>query len=543
MWFLEHRRSALTLGGALPVLAARWLLQSTFARVGGQLCRSLLCLLAITLLVPAAAQSKVQLPAIFSDNMVLQRLHPVAVWGTAAAGERVVVQLAGQSVSTAADHSGRWRVVLKELPAGGPYELKAGGTNLLTIHNVLIGDVWLCAGQSNMGITVAQSNNGDKAVARSNNSAIRLFKVGQSIAFAPEADLTGAWAVCSPATVGSFSAVGYYFGSELAHEVGVPIGLIDCSYGGYPIDAWLSRSALEPLSTYAYDLAKWDLVLARYPIKQKDYAEQASQWKSWANTLKRFGLHPSRPPKPPYPPSMLGRPTSIFNAMVAPLIPFSLRGVIWNQGEGDVGKASRYGVLFPALISDWRARWGQAVLPFYFVQLHNYLGRAAQMQRSLIAELRESQQAALSLPHTGMAVAIDLGGTDNSIHYLNKSEVGGRLAAAVLAEEYGHKLASSGPTFLSATVEGATIRIRYQHCDGGLRTRDGQPLRGFAIAGADKRFVWADAVVDRNCVIVSSPRVKNPVAVRYAWADNPDCNLINGALLPAAPFKTDAGSR
>lgn len=389
-----------------------------------------------------------------------------------------------------------------------------------------------------MGLPVEAANDAAQEIARATNKLIRLFKVAELIASEPGSDTVGHWSVCAPQTVGKFSAAGYFFGREVNKALNVPIGLIDCTFGGTPIDAWISRPCLERFPNCKKELERWDKIVRHYPQDKRDYAEKLIEWREKARENAAAGKKPPAPPQPLLPLDKMGRPASLFNGMIAPVAPFAIKGVIWNQGEADVGLTAKYLLLFPVLIADWRAHWLEGDFPFYYVQLHNYMDRQAQPKESKLAELREAQKSALTLPHTGMVVAIDLGGKDNSIHYLNKQEVGHRLASAVLSSEYGQKVVAFGPTYESATVEGNKIRVRFKHAEGGLTAKEGQPLTGFAIAGPDHRFVWANATIDGDSVLVSSPQFDRPVAVRYAWANNPECNLINSAGLPAAPFRS-----
>ncbi len=369
---------------------------------------SRLFLLLALLLAPLSARADVKLPNLLSDNMVLQRGKPVAIWGKAAAGEKVSVKFAGQALSTIADKNGDWTVTLSPLAVGKPQDLNVSASNQITLHNVLVGDIWLCSGQSNMGITVAQADNAKSAIASANNSSIRLFRVGQLIASEPGRDTKGSWSVCSPQSAADFSAVGYYFGRALNQSLKVPVGLIDCSFGGTPIDAWVSKQSLEPLFNYRKELEKWDKIVRDYPQVKRAYVERLVDWRELDRQAKSAGKPSSPPPQAPPDLAKMGRPASLFNGMIAPLMPFAIKGVIWNQGEADLGLATKYRVLFPAMITDWRKRWLGADCPFYFVQLHNFVLPGQQPGKSHLAELREAQAAALSLPHTGMIVATDL---------------------------------------------------------------------------------------------------------------------------------------
>jgi sialate O-acetylesterase len=489
-----------------------------------------------SLAAPAAAY--VKLPDIFSDGMVLQRGAAVPVWGQAQAGEKITASIAGHAAKATADASGRFSLTLPAMPAGGPYCLKVTGRNEIVLNDVLIGDVWLCSGQSNMALNLAEAEGGTAAAAQARDKELRFFIVPESI-LKQAADSRGArWRVCSPEAAAPFSAVGYFFGVELRKKLTVPVGLIQATYGGTPLDAWMSRQVLNRYFNYSSELAKWDRYAINYPKLKRQYAERLIDWRESSRLLKSFGLPAFAPPKPPPNLSMMGHASSLWDSMITGLLPLPIKGVIWNQGEADVGLADRYRVLFPALVEDWRRQWSSKDLPFYFVQLHNWDGPKSKAGRSPIAELREAQQATCVLPHTGMIVTVDLGGADHSIHYKRKEEVGKRLACAVLACEYGLPCVWQGPVFDVLKIEGDKIRVHFKHTDGGLKTSDGKPPSGFAVAGDDCNFIDAAAAVDGEDVVLSS-RITRPVHVRYAWQNDPQVNLTNGFGLPASPFRTD----
>jgi sialate O-acetylesterase len=462
--------------------------------------RSLLALVWVAAAAPLAAQ--ISLPAIFGDHMVLQRDAPVAIWGKAPPGAAVAVELrAADEVETGratADADGRWRLRLRPRPAGGGYTLTVGTDQRIVLRDVQFGEVWIGSGQSNMQWSVEQSAEPEKEIAAAAHPGLRLFTVAQKVAAQPLDDVEGSWAACAPQTVKDFSAVAYYFGRELHARLGVPVGLIHSSWGGTPAEAWTSREALAAEEICKPILARWeDAVAASKPPNQHS-----------ASVL--------------------------YNAMIAPLTPLSIRGVIWYQGESNAGRAFQYRTLFPAMIRDWRERFDQGDFPFLFVQLANFKTK----EKLTWPELREAQSLALRLPNTAMAVAIDIGDAED-IHPRNKQEVGRRLALAALARTYGEDCTWCGPLYGGSATEGARVRIRFNHAAGGLRTADGGPLRGFEVAGADRRFVAAAARIDGDSVVVDADGVAAPLAVRYAWRDDPSCNLVNGAGLPASPFRTD----
>ena len=623
----------------------------------------------------------IRLSGLFSDNMVLQRGVRIPIWGTAEPRGEVTVELASQRRTARVAADGTWRVNFAPLPAGGPFELRVIGGETFTFTNVVLGEVWLCSGQSNMGVAVRHSLDASNETARAEYPQIRLFTVPNVRAYTPQTTVSkSAWRICSPATVSEFSAVAYLFGRELQQKLQVPVGLIHSSWGGTAAEAWTSGDTLQHFPPfdravkslrdsagdtnllrrdYVREVHAWQKKVA---AKDAGYATTGPQWMepafddtawptlpvpgywntdgldlfdgalwmrktieippSWAasdlelnlgpiddeditwfngtrigsnehwnqprtyrvpgalvkagaavlairvtdnggsgglwgkpeevflrkdahNTLPlagrwryHTGVSREQIPASPVSPEDPNYPTVLYNGMIAPLIPCAIRGVAWYQGEGNALRAYQYRKLLPALIQDWRTRWQQGDFPFLIVQLANYTPVAAQPGEAWWAELREAQTMALAVTNTGLAVAIDLGEADN-IHPRNKQEVGRRLALNARALVYGEKVEWSGPLFKSSRLEGGRVRITFEHASGGLVAKDGAPLKGFAIAGEDRKFSWAEAVIDGETVVVSSPAVPHPVAVRYAWATNPDCNLCNQTGLPASPFRTD----
>lgn len=643
----------------------------------------------------ATLTADVRLAALFTDHMVLQRDMKVPVWGWAAPGDRITVAMAGQSVAAKADGDGKWMVRLAPLSAGGPYALTVAGRNTITLNDVLVGDVWLASGQSNMWWPVRNGDFGVKdreaEISAANYPEIRFFAVPPVTSFTPRDQVkTAGWMTCSPKTVPAFSAVAYFFGRDMHQALGVPIGLVHSSWGGTICEAWASEEALRALpdfkvkleqmdgeapnipkaeADYQTALARWNATLASYdkghegenPIwaardldtREWRVAQLPGVWekagyedldgfmwyrkvvelppdwagkdltlsigpindmdRTWfngtfvgkhegtqaANEFRNYsvpgsavvagvnviavrvydmgnvggicgveedmylslagvpespkiplaGVWQNRPSAylrdiPPQPAPPLLRegdpnvPGVLFNAMINPLVPYGIKGAIWYQGESNANRAFQYRTLFPAMIADWRAQWGQGNFPFLFVQLANFMPVDPEPGPSAWAELREAQLMTLKTPNTGMATIIDIGEAAD-IHPQNKQEVGRRLS--LWARHYGgEKLEYSGPLYVDHRVEGNTVRINFSHSGGGLTTPEGAPLKGFAIAGADKNFVWADARIDGDSVVVSSASVPSPQAVRYAWANNPVCNLYNQAGLPASPFRTDS---
>ena len=491
----------------------------------------------------STAWAEVKLPTAFADNMVLQREMKIPVWGTADPGEQVTITLDDQRASTTADAEGRWKTEIGPVLSGGPYEMTVAGKNSLRFRNVAVGEVWICSGQSNMEMAVGNSmkawggvRNAREEMAAGNYPSIRHFAIKKAVAGKPQTDVEGQWVVATPETVGEFTAVGYFFGRDIHKALGVPVGLIHTSWGGTPAEAWTRAPALTADPALASIVSDWDKKLADYPGALEKYQQQLSDWNQAAQKAEADGKAAPEQPKPPDNP--YGNPwraAGLYNAMIAPLIPYGIRGAIWYQGESNVGRAEQYRKLFPAMIQDWRRTWGQGDFPFLFVQIASFENPWG--PKNKWPDLREAQLLTLTLPKTGMAVAIDIG-DQYDIHPRNKQDVGRRLALAAQAIAYGKDLVYSGPIFESMQVQDNKARLRFRHARGGLVALDGK-LRGFEIAGEDRQFVPAQAKTDGETVVVTNEKVEHPVAVRYAWADYPECNLYNKAGLPASPFRTD----
>lgn len=643
--------------------------------------------------IPDAKNIKVA--NLISSNMVIQRGMESRIWGTAAPGGTVFVKINNQEKWDQADENGNWEVTLEPMPEGGPYEMIIEGKEPIKLTNVMVGDVWVCSGQSNMQWNVRNSKDATQEIATANHPNIRLFSVPRRVNASPQHQVEGSWEVCSPETIPNFSAVAYFFGKQLNQDLKIPIGLIHTSWGGTPAEAWTTMDSLkadreflpiveryknafknypEKLASYKKRLAEWkanknkknlksihdDAPNTGYPkgYAKKDFDDKSwktmklpQQWeaimdidgvvwfrkaitvpedwegkeltlelaaiddfdktyfnnilvgsrsketeKSWItpriytvpdklvkpgkaviavrvfdnrggggicgsgnmqigskeNKIKLDGnwkyhvehemdpkqLHSLKPPRKPRGPDHPHSPAGLYNAMIHPLIKFPVKGVIWYQGESNAGRAYQYRNLLKTMIIDWRQAWQQGDFPFLIVQLANFKSPAKVPEESAWAELREAQAMALKLPNTGLAVAIDIGEADN-IHPKNKQDVGKRLALAAEKIAYGKNIVYSGPTYESMEKKENKIKINFSHTGTGLIAKGGV-LKQFAIAGEDKKFVWANAEINGKSVIVSSPQVTNPVAVRYAWADNPEgCNLYNREGLPAVPFRTD----
>jgi len=469
--------------------------------------------LLLPLVLACAAPAKVTLPYILSDHMVLQRGLPAHIWGKADPAEAVTVGFRGETRSTRADAMGRWSLYLKPGEAGGPFELKV---NTLTVQDVLVGDVWIASGQSNMEWPVAWAAGPDEVRASARYPDIRLVRAMHRVSGYPLDNLIGQmWAPCDPVTVEKFSAAGYHFGRHLHQKLGVPIGLIQSAWGGTPADAWTSPAAIAADPGLMPVFAEWARLMRNYP---RDLA----RWQ-----LTRAGEKPSGP-------GSSDMPGGLYNAMIAPLTGFPIRGVIWYQGEANTSteRAPVYARLFQTLIRDWRRAWGQGDFPFLFAQLSAF----KTPPEAMWPEVREAQREALGLANTAMVVTVDLGDAA-SIHPLNKHDVGLRLALAARAVAYGEKIEYSGPLFRRAAPEDGAVRIWFDHA-AGLRPKAGA-LRGFEIAGADRKFMPAEAVIEGETVVARNRAVAEPAFVRYAWADYPDGNLYNAAGLPASPFRSE----
>jgi len=504
---------------------------------------------ALVLVGAATARAEVRLASPFTSHLVLQRELPVPVWGTAEPGERVTVSFAGQKRRAKADAEGRWRVELKPLQASSTArELVVTGSKTaapITLADVLVGEVWLCSGQSNMDFTVAKTEkfsfagvlNEAEEVAAANHPRIRMFTGEWKKSHEPEARVGGEWQVCTPETAREFSAVGYFFARRVQQELDVPVGIVKLTFGASCAQAWIRREAMAADPRTAAELAKFDEQVKAFRANgeaQAKYEAALAAWKTQAAEAKAKRLRAPRGPRNPDPVQDQHNPTVMFNGMVAPVIPYAIRGVLWYQGESITAPRELFPVWNEMLIRDWRGLWGRE-FPFYFVQL------AGLDAKSNSPEVRALQAEALKLPGTGMAVTIDVG-DKKDVHPKNKQAVGDRLARLALARTYGRDIADSGPTALGARREsGQALRVTFADLHGGLVARGGGVLGGFEVAGADGKFVPAEARIDHDGVVVVSPAATEPVAVRYAWANWPEAaNLVNAAGLPAAPFKLEA---
>ena len=515
----------------------------------------LTCLAATVASQPAMAT--LHLPEFFSDHAVLQRDRPVPVWGWADKDEAVTVHLGGQTRTTTADGQGRWSVRFDPLPATAPdaapltLEVSDEGNELIACRDVLVGEVWLCSGQSNMEFTMTGVLDGAKEIAAANDPRIRQFQVPRDGASTPQnaAFLNPArWEpATTPGSVAHFTAVGYYFAREISRALGgVPVGIIDSTWGGTAIQSWMSVEALQAApGRYEALLKGKEKETADWPARQRQIEADTRDWEKRAAEAKAAG-QPAPPNKPwnPGPPDQpQWTPANLYNGMIHPLLPYAIRGALWYQGEANAGfgkaGAAEYTALQADLIRSWRAAWNEGDFPFDFVQLPNWR-EGGKADGTNWAYFRDAQRAVLdAVPNTGMAVTIDMGESED-IHPRNKQVVGHRLALLALKNTYGQSVADRGPVFRAAHPDGAGgMRVEFDGAGDGLVAKDGPP-RNFELAGADKIFHPADAAVQGDAVIVSCALVAAPVAVRYAWSNDPaGCNLYNHDGLPAAPFRTD----
>ncbi len=612
------------------------------------------------------ADARVTLPKLFSDHMVFQQHTAIRIWGKAEPQDTVYVTLGQVTACGIAQPDSSWHASLPSLSAGGPYTLTVfckGDT--IRYEDVMVGEVWVASGQSNMAMTLSATDGAEAEIAQADAPDIRFFQVANDMSGTPLTDIQGDWVRCTPQTAGWFSAAAYYFAKQLHAQKGVAVGIINSSWGGTPIAPWISREMMvsrEETRNEALESPSADLhgLYQRYLDTEKQFAESEegvnkgvhllsyddSGWKTsslplsasalygdstsvyipgcyiWfrksfnlaavgdgailtfgdtegkldvfvngqsvETTTDADGLRSASIPKrllhkgenllalrllsmwdigsvadgvsldigpenidmndgwsydagiePRYPdlPRERNRPAALYNAMIAPLIPYSIRGFLWYQGEANTWRPLDYRFLFPMLINDWRIRWGQGYLPFLFVQLPNFGGNSLAPADDGWAVLRESQAMALSLPATGMAVTIDIGDAED-IHPTNKKDVGLRLYEAARHVAYGEAVAYSGPMYRRMEIVGSSVVVHFDHTDSGLVSR-GDQLTGFSIADEDGRFIEAEARIEGNAVVVQHPSIGRPTAVRYGWSANPNCNLYNGAGLPASPFRTD----
>ena len=512
--------------------------------------RRLLCwtvaLCAVFICSATQVLADVKLPAVIGPNMVLQRGRPVAIWGWADPNETVSVSIAGKTASALTDDEGNWRVTLPELEADGrtlTLVVEGSSGSTVSVENVLVGEVWLCTGPSNIQWPLRRCDNGEQEVAAADFPRIRFFSVAKKLADQPQADCQGDWIECRPDTVGDVSGVGYFFARRLHRDLDVPIGVLQSFWGGSRVEAWTgieslqAEPALKPILDW-WQQSREDFDSGR---TKADYQAQLEEWQQAAERAKASGVKPPAKPKPPENPhTSRHRPACLFNGMIAPLTPYAIRGAITYQGLGNLFWAQYGNALMPTMVADWRSRWGQGDFPFGMVQPAPYpCDRWPKSGPDAYSLQRESQLLLLdSVPNTGVALTMDIDDLDE-LHFTNKQAVGRRMADWALTSVYGRRIPYRGPVYKSMSVEGDKIRIRFSNTGTGLVTNDGRPPSHFTIAGSDGIFHPATATIDGHTVVVHGPDVRRPVAVRFAWSDTAVPNLFNKDGLPASLFRTD----
>ncbi len=483
----------------------------------------------------ATTQAEPRLADVFQNGMVLQREADANIWGTAEAGEKVTVSFREKSAETQAGGDGQWRVKIPTGAAGGPFVLKVSGSKEISVQDVLVGEVWLASGQSNMAFQVKSSIGGPEAVAASQDPELRFFQVETSTSTEPAHSIEGVWQAASPATTGDFSGVAYFFARTLRQQLKVPVGILSSSWGGTGVTSWISKEAYAPVPSSKAFYARWQTVVDRYPERAAQYEKDLQTWtdeKAAASANKQpFNKKP--PAQPPGGPGFRNEPHVLFNAMIHPLIPYTLRGVIWYQGEGNTPFAQEYEDSFKALIGDWRKRFGQGDFPFYFVQLAAFI---ADDKRDW-PTLREAQANTLQLPNTGMAVAFDLGERDD-IHPKQKQGVGERLAALPLNRTYAMPRTDEGPKVKTIKSDGSTLLVELDPVAGQIELKNNGA--GFEVAGADGKFQPATAALDGTTLRLTSPAVSAPIRVQYIWKNFDTASVYNTEGFPAPPFHGEA---
>lgn len=486
--------------------------------------------------------AEVTVNSLFNDHMVLQQKKRIPIWGKGTVNEHVTVSLLKENiliafVETTVDKNGEWRIVFNELSAGGPFTLFIQGQNSIEISDVLVGEVWLCSGQSNMEYTLETVSNGIGEIKSANYPLIRAITVPRLSTNVPQKEINALWSVCSPETAATYSGVGYLFGRELFKSLNVPIGLIFSAYGATRAEAWTKYETLKEDSILNETIVSWEKAVQNYPNAYKNYMHAMALYKS--NSL----LNPSKskqtlPPEPPVGPGHRNSPAGLYNGMIAPLAPFGIAGIAWYHGTANVPNAEQYRNLLTKMIADWREVWGSPI-PFGIVQIANHLERDPVPVDSKKARLREAQLlVSKTVSNCGLVVTIDIGEA-NDVHPKNKQETGRRLGYWARSALYNEKILSQGPVFEKMEISGNKIILTFSSVGKGLQVKKGEVLKGFAICDVRQKFVWANAkIVGKTTVEVSAKEIKKPIAVRYGWSDNPEANLYND-LLPASPFRTD----
>ena len=486
-----------------------------------------ICALSLCSIVASTCHADVKLPNVFSDHMVLQQGQENKIWGTAKAGEKVAISISDKAVETNADDKGNWSAKLPSLPVGGPHKLRVAGSSVVELTDVLVGEVWICSGQSNMQWTVAASNNADLEQLSANFPNIRMINFPQVGTQEPVwSHDDRKWMVCSPATVSNFSAVGYFFARQIHQTTNVPIGMINNAWGGSSCEAWVNRDVLKANSRFEGLLKRWTGMEERFANLGAKQDRIEAENKEMANLQGQMRGN--------------ARPANIYNGVLKSHIGYGIKGAIWYQGESNAGRAYQYRDLFPQMITNWRKEWGQGDFPFYWVQLADFQAERSEPGDSDWSELREAQTMSMDkVPNSGQAVIIDIG-EGKDIHPKNKVDVGMRLARWALAKQYNQPIEFQSPRYESMEKVGSGIVVKFANLGKAWRPFDIKDPVGFAIAGEDKKFFNADAkILEDGRVQVSSASVPNPVSVRYAWAQNPICNMFADNGLPLTPFRTD----
>lgn len=496
---------------------------------------------ALILLGTVHAAADVRLPDVIAGSMVLQQKQKVPVWGSAEPGEAVTVTFGGQKRTAVAGADGKWRVDLDKLQANAaPQAMTIAGRNKIELTDILVGEVWLVSGQSNMQWRLPESADGEAAAAAADHPDIRLFNVSREVGFKKRRGKLAEWLRCDPKSVREFSAAGYYLAIELQKALNVPVGIINSSYGGSQAEAWTPVEYLNASPDLKPTVERTKIWDEERPRVREQYAEAIRKWREEADKARAAGARPS--PSPGVPDALRDYrvASSIYDGMIEPLMPFAIRGAVWYQGESNEARAEQYGILLPVMIRSWRERWGSPDLPFGIIQLPNYRQPKAEPEESAWSFVREAQRrTALYTKNAGLIVTIDIG-VANDIHPRNKLDVGKRMAVWALGDVYGHKVLGP-PRIARADAKNGKVVLTFGDVGSGLRIKSGEKLEEFAIAGDDKKWVWAEArIIGKNRVEVSSPHVSDPKAVRYAFNSNPrNPNLTNDSNLPASPFRTD----
>ncbi len=497
-------------------------------------------LFTLLVLTTFPALADVRLPDVIGSSMVLQQKQAVSIWGWAEPGEAVTVVFAGRKKTAVAGADGKWRVDLGKLQADAtPQTMTISGRNTIELKDILVGEVWLVSGQSNMQWRLPESENGEAAASAANHPNIRLFNVSREVAFKKKQGKLAEWFRCDPASVREFSAAGYYFAVELENALKVPVGIINSSYGGSQAEAWTPVEYLNASPDLKPTVERTKIWDEERPRVREQYAEAIRKWREDADKARAAGARPS--PSPGVPDALRDYrvASSIYDGMIEPLMPFAIRGAIWYQGESNEARAEQYGILLPVMIRAWRERWGQGDFPFGIIQLPNYRWPQPEPEESAWSFIREAQRrTALYTRNAGLIVTIDIG-MSNDIHPRNKLDVGKRMAIWALGDVYGQNVL--GPVIARADVRDGTVILTFDDVGSGLKLKSGEKLEEFALAGDDRKWYWAEAkIIGKNKVEVSSPKVTDPKAVRYAFNINPNkANLTNDSGLPASPFRTD----